>query len=474
MLKEQKTIVARLLWLSDMSVTALAFLAAYFLRSSFFGHGDLGGLDPLQRYALLFVAVIVVWTVLLRQYGAYRSYRTVSLSAEITTVWKAVAIGAIVIGTVAFAFKFKFVSRTLIGIFLILDLLLLAGLRTGVRLLSWMVRERGYNFRNAVIVGTGRTARDLAEKMASHRHWGLRFLGFVSEEPAGTAGAIDGHPVIGDLSRLESMVRELTLDEVFIALSEKRIEELEDALLMLEENGVRTLIVPNFFPHLIAKLQLQEFETVPLLTFSTVPTDVLALYLKRGFDICASLALLALSAPILLVTALLIRATSPGPAIFRQQRCGLHGRVFTLYKFRSMHLDAEAKRKELELYNEMDGPVFKIRNDPRVTAVGRFIRVWSIDELPQFWNVFKGDMSIVGPRPPMVDEVASYQRWQRRRLSMRPGITCLWQISGRNEIRDFNDWVKLDLQYIDSWSLALDLKIFMKTVLAVVFRKGAA
>jgi exopolysaccharide biosynthesis polyprenyl glycosylphosphotransferase len=210
------------------------------------------------------------------------------------------------------------------------------------------------------------------------------------------------------------------------------------------------------------------------LTFSTVPTDVVALYTKRIFDIAVSLALLVLSFPIMVITFALIRFTSPGPAIFRQKRCGLHGRVFTLYKFRSMQVDAEAMRKDLEQFNEMDGPVFKIRSDPRVTAVGRFIRTRSLDELPQFWNVFKGDMSIVGPRPPMVEEVANYQRWQRRRLSMRPGITCLWQISGRNDIRDFNEWVKLDLRYIDTWSLALDLKIFLKTVLAVVFRKGAA
>ena len=285
---------------------------------------------------------------------------------------------------------------------------------------------------------------------------------------------IDGHPVIGDLSRLEIMVRELHIDEVFIAIAEKRIEDLEDALLMLEENGIVTLIVPNFFPHLIAKVNMQEFETVPLLTFSTAPTDVLALYTKRVFDIAVSLVLLTIASPIFLVTAVLIRVTSPGPAIFRQRRCGLHGREFTLYKFRSMYVDAESRRKDLEKFNEMDGPAFKIRNDPRVTGVGRFIRTWSIDELPQFWNVFKGDMSIVGPRPPMVEEVANYQRWQRRRLSMRPGITCLWQISGRNEIRDFNEWVKLDLRYIDTWSLTLDLKIFMKTILAVFFHRGAA
>ena len=249
MLKQNKRIVARLLWLSDMSITALAFFASYWLRAHYFREWDLGGLAPLERYGWFVVAVAGVWSVILHQSGAYRSYRTDSLLTEIVTVWKAVAIGAIVIGTVIFVFKFSFVSRTLVVIFLTLNMLLLAGLRSAVRLLSWTARKRGYNYRNVVIVGTGSTARDLAIKLESHRHWGLRFLGFVSEVPAGAGAVIDGHPVIGDLSGLELMVRELTIDEVFIAIAEKRIEDLEDSLLMLEENGIVTLIVPNFFPH---------------------------------------------------------------------------------------------------------------------------------------------------------------------------------------------------------------------------------
>ena len=185
MLKQHKRIVARLLWLSDISITAIAFFASYWLRANYFRQWDLGGLAPLERYAWFVVAVAGVWSVMLHQSGAYRSYRTVSLVTEIVTVWRAVALGAVVIGTVIFALKFSFVSRTLVVVFLILDMLLLAGMRAAVRLLSWVARRRGYNFRNVVIVGTGSTARDLASKLESHRHWGLRFLGFVSEARRG-------------------------------------------------------------------------------------------------------------------------------------------------------------------------------------------------------------------------------------------------------------------------------------------------
>jgi lipopolysaccharide/colanic/teichoic acid biosynthesis glycosyltransferase len=179
--------------------------------------------------------------------------------------------------------------------------------------------------------------------------------------------------------------------------------------------------------------------------------------------------------PVLLVigiSAIAIRLTSPGPVFFKQQRCGLNGRLFTMYKLRSMMDNAEQTRFELEALNEMDGPVFKSSRDPRRTAVGRFLRKFSIDELPQFYNVLRGDMSLVGPRPPLPQEVARYERWQRRRLSMKPGITCLWQVSGRNEI-NFQDWMKLDLTYIDNWSLLLDLKILLKTVPVVILGRGA-
>jgi exopolysaccharide biosynthesis polyprenyl glycosylphosphotransferase len=224
---------------------------------------------------------------------------------------------------------------------------------------------------------------------------------------------------------------------------------------------------------MIAKVCLEEIEGIPLLTFSTVPHNEFVLALKRVFDILVSSAAIILFVPFFLPISLAIKATSPGPVFFHQTRVSLNGRHFTLYKFRSMVANAEEKKQELLHLNQMEGPVFKMENDPRVTWVGQFLRKTSLDEFPQFWNVLKGDMSIIGPRPPLPEEVEQYQPWQRRRLSMRPGLTCLWQIKGRNTIRDFEQWINLDLQYIDTWSLGLDLKIFLKTIPTILLARGA-
>ena len=194
----------------------------------------------------------------------------------------------------------------------------------------------------------------------------------------------------------------------------------------------------------------------------------------RALDVAISALVLVLAGPVIGVAALAIKLTSPGSVLFKQTRMGLNGRIFTLYKFRTMIEDAHARREEVAHLNEMNGPAFKAKDDPRVTPVGRWLRRFSLDEIPQLWNVLKGDMSLVGPRPPIPEEVASYHRWHRRRLSMKPGLTCLWQVSGRNEIQDFDHWMKLDLQYIDNWSPSLDLKILLRTIPAVLSGKGAS
>jgi exopolysaccharide biosynthesis polyprenyl glycosylphosphotransferase len=220
-------------------------------------------------------------------------------------------------------------------------------------------------------------------------------------------------------------------------------------------------------------MELHEFDGFPLLSFSTTPTNEALMFVRRILDvILASFILVVFGPLVMLPAAILIRLTSSGPILFKQTRCGLNGRQFVMHKFRSMVNNAEQLRVELEGLNEMDGPVFKSSRDPRITTVGKIIRRFSIDELPQIFNVLRGDMSLVGPRPPLPAEVARYERWQRRRLSMKPGMTCLWQISGRNEV-SFDDWMKLDLTYIDNWSLMLDLKILLKTVPVVLLGRGA-
>jgi exopolysaccharide biosynthesis polyprenyl glycosylphosphotransferase len=249
---------------------------------------------------------------------------------------------------------------------------------------------------------------------------------------------------------------------------------MEDLFLALQERGIRTRFALRLFPHTKAKVDLEELDGLPLLSFSPAPSSVIALAAKRSLDIALSSLLLVLGLPIIVAIAAAIKISSSGTVLYRQTRCGLNGRLFTLYKFRTMEEGAHEKRRELLPLNEMSGPAFKLRRDPRVTAIGRFLRRFSLDELPQFWNVLRGEMSMVGPRPPIPEEVAQYQPWQRRRLAMKPGLTCLWQISGRSDNSDFNRWMQLDLEYIDSWSPTLDVKILLKTIPVVLSGRGAS
>jgi len=272
-------------------------------------------------------------------------------------------------------------------------------------------------------------------------------------------------------SELPRLLETRVVDDLLFAVDSRQLVELEDLLLLCEEEGVRTRFHVGFLPHLHSRVDLEYLAGEPLLTFSGAPHDEFRLLVKRALDIALSATALIVLLPAMLLIAALIRLTSPGPALFRQERCGLNGRRFTLYKFRTMVADAEARKAEVAHLN-VKKTAFKIPNDPRVTPLGRWLRKFSLDELPQLWNVLKGEMSLVGPRPPVPEEVEKYERWQRRRLRMRPGLTCLWTLAGRDEV-DFDEWMRLDLEYIDRWSLLLDAEILLRTIPHVVFGRGA-
>src|SRR5436305_12122942 len=262
------------------------------------------------------------------------------------------------------------------------------------------------------------------------------------------------------------------IDEIVFAEVSERLADLEEVFMLCDEEGVRTRVAVDFFPHVNSKVHLDQLGSTPLLTFSAAPHDEIRLLVKRTTDIVlASAAMIALL-PFMILIALLVRLTSRGPAIFRQERCGLNGRKFTFYKFRSMCYNAEELKAGIAHLSERETAI-KIPNDPRLTPIGRYLRKFSIDEWPQLWNVLRGDMSLVGPRPAIPSEVDRYQRWQRRRLRMRPGLTCLWAISGRDAV-DFETWMKMDMQYIDNWSLALDWKILLRTIPRVLTGRGAS
>ena len=258
------------------------------------------------------------------------------------------------------------------------------------------------------------------------------------------------------------------------SLNESIIPQVREALLACETEGIEAWVSADFMQTASTHVQFDQFAGQPLLVYRTTPALSWELFAKRLVDILGAFVLLILTSPIMLVVSMLIRMTSPGPIIFSQNRSGLHGRPFRMYKFRSMVTNAEQARAELEARNEMSGPVFKVKNDPRITPLGVWLRRTSLDELPQLWNVIRGEMSLVGPRPLPLYETANFgDVSQRRRMSVRPGLTCLWQVRGRNKINDFKDWVQLDLEYIDRWSLWLDFEILLRTVPVVLLGWGA-
>jgi exopolysaccharide biosynthesis polyprenyl glycosylphosphotransferase len=270
------------------------------------------------------------------------------------------------------------------------------------------------------------------------------------------------------------VLHEYSINAVILSAKQTFFGRVEKAIQACEVEGVEAWLVADFFKTQISQTSLDEFCGRPVLVFRSAPPLSWSALLKQIFDVLGALVIIIISSPITIPAALAVKLTSSGPIFFRQQRAGLNGKPFTMYKFRSMVTNAEQLKRELADLNEMSGPVFKITHDPRVTKVGRILRKYSIDEFPQLLNVLRGEMSLVGPRPLPVDEVKRFDDVShRRRLSVRPGLTCLWQVSGRSDLTDFNEWVRLDLQYIDNWSLWLDLKILWRTIPVVLFGKGA-
>jgi exopolysaccharide biosynthesis polyprenyl glycosylphosphotransferase len=358
--------------------------------------------------------------------------------------------------------------------------LVVLGMLFSVHITDWLSRSLFFSFALAspVALYWGR----LASVRFLHRAatWNILVVG--KREEATTLMAENApnkwdHIIVGtvapdQLHDLEPMLLQHSVDQVFVTASAWTPAVLRQVADTCEEVGVRLSMDANFVGLRTAKAQLEDLDGSTVLTFSSTPTDTDALVIKRAMDVVLSVLLLLFLSPLLAVVTLSIRIIDGGPVLYHQVRVGLYGRRFPMPKFRTMVVGADAQRSALAMANEMSGPVFKMRNDPRVTTVGRFLRRTSIDELPQLFSVLTGQMSLVGPRPPIPEEVESYQRWQLRRLSMKPGLTCTWQVSGRNRV-DFETWMQLDLQYIDNWSLFLDLKLLAKTIPAVIWGTGA-
>ena len=455
--------IARLL---DLAVSGLLFWALVSLDQM---HRATGLTHPeAWRVAAVGLVGAVTWVLVAHRLGIYGSQRRRPIAEMVSLLGAAALVSTLAVSFTAFVTAAP-VARRLPLVFGLSQGLTLMLLRLGVLAGLRMLRRKGRNYRDVLIVGTGARALRVRNSIHVHPEWGLRIAGFVDEqdypvEPSLIAERIHKpHEVPG-------LMRERVIDEVILAWPLSVLARNGTLVAVCAEAGVPVTLLSDLFDGLPTP-RVGRLGSLSALSYAPVHHGRFELAVKRLIDVVGAGLAPVLAAPLLAGVALLIRATSPGPVLFRQQRCGLNGRRFEFLKLRSMQADAQDRKAELLELNEMDGPVFKMTDDPRVTRVGRVLRKWSIDELPQLWNVLRGDMSLVGPRPPLPEEVGLYETFERRRLSMRPGITCLWQVGGRNEI-GFADWVKLDVEYIDTWSLLRDFEILLRTVPAVLRGTG--
>lgn len=452
-----------ILQLADAALGSLAFITAFALRDQVLG--DLPGLAGREIGAFVaykfFLPILALGSPLvLHRLGFYG----LSVNQRLSHVFNLALQGGLVLFLVMVLAQF-FLKEQMSRLVFVFFVPCFAGLIFARELLSrsWRRRfARSPAQQRALVVVSDRPGQTVWQRQLSeHPEYGFRVVREVALEEL-------------NLKEFIGYLHDHAVELVVFDIRQGSFQRVTDAMQACEEEGIEVWLTSGFIGTRVARMKLESFAGSPILIFRSTPDSSWQLLAKEAMDrVAAALALLVL-APVFLVIALAIRLTSSGPVFFVQERSGRYGRPFRMWKFRTMTTNAEQMRQELELLNEMTGPVFKVTNDPRVTPVGRWLRSWSLDELPQLWNVLRGEMSLVGPRPlPVYETLAMSENAQRRRLSVKPGITCLWQISGRNEVRDFAEWVRLDLEYIDRWSLGLDLQILLRTIPAVLLRKGA-
>ncbi len=433
-------------------------------------------LDLNDAIGMLFLAF--GWIGIFDYFIRYRADRLVAFNTQVQNLLKATTLAAFWLLVVSAVFSVKSFNPYNILLFFVTVTFVGIVSRLFLRLLLLNARRSGYNYRYLLIVGVTGRARQVAEKIEKKPELGYKIIGFVAETPEAMAdweaGDHKSWKGLGVLPNLRGILTKERVDEIVVCLPvDSRFSDITMIVQSARDLGIVVRLMPDAADgSLLRNLHVEEFEDECVVTLFREQL-LMQLLLKRVLDTALSVLVLIILFPLMAAVALLIKLTSPGPVFFTQNRVGMNQRQFKLYKFRSMVADAEKRKLELAHLNERDGPAFKIENDPRTTCIGRFIRKTSSDELPQLFNVISGEMSLVGPRPPLPEEVKRYEWLFRKRLSVKPGITCIWQISGRNSV-SFDRWMEMDHEYVENWSVALDLKILLMTIPAVLLRRGAS
>ena len=479
MTRLRRQFLLKVFTLSDLAIMAFSFALAALAESYLTAHvsfGDFLSMRIKLQNIVLFLGLLAIWHGVFSAVGLYQSKRLEARRNEVKDVLTATSIGTLVLIVAGALFRIRMITPIFLAGFWLMSSSTTVAYRLLLRpLLAW-VRIHGRNLRRILVVGTNERAVQFARSIQDKPELGYELMGFVDEDWPGRENfRATGYAIVADCEHFPQLLREHVIDEVVLALPMKSCYMQASRIATLSrEQGIIVRSLTNIFELNTSHLSAPEFDPDEAMTVSSHQSEGWPSVIKTLLDIVISAAALVFLAPLFLLTAIAIRSEGKGSIFFSQERVGLNKRRFRMYKFRTMVTGAEGMQVELEARNEVEGPVFKIKDDPRITRVGRFLRKFSIDELPQLFNVLRGDMSLVGPRPlPVRDYNGFDQDRQRRRFSVRPGLTCLWQINGRCEV-SFDHWMDLDMQYIDQWSLWLDLKILVKTIPAVLRGTGAA
>ncbi|MGB2651752.1 MAG: sugar transferase [Candidatus Omnitrophota bacterium] len=454
----------------DIVIIGLSFILSYLLRYN--SSGDIfreAALPNLKGYSFVFLLWAIFLIISFKRRNLYTTDRSLNIPQETSRVIISICYTGVLIGTIIFFAQYKFFSR---------QVFLTSFLSLSVFLSVWRIVKRlilrkliagGYHNINVLVVGVGRVGKIILEEIKKSPWSGFKVVGFLDDNMQSGA---EGIPVLGKLSDFTVIAKQHFVDEVIVTIPSEKIA-VSGIIRQAKEMRLGVKVVPENFEEPLPVLSISQLGVIPLLTYKERRHHPAEFVVKRLFDLFSSFILLVFSAPIFVLIAASIKLDSKGPVFYKQKRVGFKGKKFSFYKFRSMVADADKRKEGLSERNEVkDGVIFKIKEDPRVTRVGRFLRKHSLDELPQLVNVLMGDMSLVGPRPPLADEVAKYSHVHMQRLSIRPGMTGLSQVRGRSELT-FNRWVKWDLWYINNWSIGLDLQILWRTIPAVIKGEGA-
>lgn len=453
----------------DIICIVISFLAAIGIRYGFKVDNVFGTI-----YGFIFFLILLSYLSFFNIFDFFTGIFKRGFYDEFVSVFQLNMLLALFISALLFMLQRGAIySRIFFASFFFLNIWITYIARQYLKVILLAYYKRSGSSNKVFIVTTSDQATDIITRMRNERLWEYLVTGFVIVDRDMVGETIAGLPVKGNRDNLFQVITKDVVDEVFIRVYYDKELKLNEIILQLENMGITVNLSVTAYDLNIREKTIENLGGYPVLTFSTKVFDFSSLLLKRAMDICGAFVGLLITGIICIVIAPAILLESKGPLVFSQIRVGKNGRRFKIYKFRSMYQDAEERKQELMALNEMNGLMFKITDDPRITKVGRFIRKTSIDELPQFFNVLKGDMSLVGTRPPTEDEFLQYEGRHKRRLTLKPGITGLWQVSGRSDIDNFEDVVKMDLDYIDHWSIWLDLKLLIKTVVVVVFSRGA-